>query len=726
MKILILIDSLDTGGAETHVELLSRELLSEGQEVYVASSGGALSEKLIKYGIHSFLIRGFSKLRGKNKITHFIRSLPALRKNLKELIKIIKPDIVHAHTRKTAFLMHRICKKYKIPLIVTAHAKFEMTFPKKIFSRWGDFTISVSEDIKNHLEKHKIPSNKVTVINNGVTIPEALTEYSANSKTIVFVSRLDGDSSLGAHLLCNIASVLADKIKDLNIIIVGGGTEFSKIHKRAQIINQKHNRKLISTVGRVENPSIYFSSCALFVGVSRAALEAMAYGLPVILLGNEGYLGLLDENKLGFAQKTNFTCRGYGDINDVEGIQKTLTDEILRFFRLTNSEKVHLSELSYETVKDGHSVKNMVRETLEFYRICLGKYAKFHRARENKAKKVAVCGYYGHKNLGDEAILNIIKEKILSRNPDVKIRVLYGKNPLKIIKYMLGADYFIFGGGSLLQNSTSNSSFFFYLFIIRLANVLCGKKIMLSNGIGPIEKRGLSCEALLRASARTINSFDYISVRDGESKALLENLLPHRKIHLLPDPAVVYCKNINRQLKNAEGNGCFIYVPCSGGLSRSKISTDAVISVLKRVQMSFKLPLVIAVLNQTEDMVLAREVAKMLKNTKIICPNLPEELFESLKCAGFVISQRYHGTLFATCCNVPTLAVSNDPKMHSLCKDLGIFPCHSTILLTDEEKIAEKICECLKYGNEFEQSREILKKKTEIFERKIENLLENF
>ena len=45
----------------------------------------------------------------------------------------------------------------------------------------------------------------------------------------------------------------------------------------------------------------------VFVGVSRAALEAMAAGKTVIVAGNEGYIGLFGEDKLAMAQENNLS-----------------------------------------------------------------------------------------------------------------------------------------------------------------------------------------------------------------------------------------------------------------------------------------------------------------------------------------------------------------------------------------------------------------------------------
>ena len=78
---------------------------------------------------------------------------------------------------------------------------------------------------------------------------------------------------------------------------------FKSLLEKANKVNQIFpNGKLIFMLGNIANPSVYFEPGSLFVGVSRSALEAMAHGLPVILLGNEGYLGLFDKSKIEYAK----------------------------------------------------------------------------------------------------------------------------------------------------------------------------------------------------------------------------------------------------------------------------------------------------------------------------------------------------------------------------------------------------------------------------------------
>ena len=172
MKILILIDSLEIGGAETHVELLCLELASMGHEIFVVSRGGKIESRLIKNKIQCFRFSKITKCKKTYADLSLFEQLIITKAAISKLIQTIKPEIVHAHTRKTAFLAHKICQKYKIPLIVTAHAKFSMKFPKNILSRWGVLTIAVSEDIKKHLQKYGVPTKQIKIIPNGVKLPQ--------------------------------------------------------------------------------------------------------------------------------------------------------------------------------------------------------------------------------------------------------------------------------------------------------------------------------------------------------------------------------------------------------------------------------------------------------------------------------------------------------------------------------------------------------------------------
>ena len=171
MKILMLIDSLEIGGAETHTITLAKEISRKGHKVEVVSAGGKLLQKLRDVGIKHTKIPNICANTRKNAIPLPIRLLVA-RNIICRNVRPHRPDVVHAHTRRMAFLARGICRAEKIPLVTTAHAKFSMRAPKRALSKWGDGTIAVSEDIKNHLLANtSIPPQQIKVIFNGIEIP---------------------------------------------------------------------------------------------------------------------------------------------------------------------------------------------------------------------------------------------------------------------------------------------------------------------------------------------------------------------------------------------------------------------------------------------------------------------------------------------------------------------------------------------------------------------------
>lgn len=186
MKILMLIDALALGGAESHVECLARELQKMGNEIVVVSAGGIIAEKLTIVGVKHRCIPDISNKNNKNvgniRYTPFAESRGAEAQKASFLTRFLVargiicsiidefcPDIVHAHTRRTAFMARGACRCMKIPLVVTVHALFMMDFPKNLLTCYGDMTIAVSEDIREHVAAKGCGSlENIRVISNGV------------------------------------------------------------------------------------------------------------------------------------------------------------------------------------------------------------------------------------------------------------------------------------------------------------------------------------------------------------------------------------------------------------------------------------------------------------------------------------------------------------------------------------------------------------------------------
>lgn len=357
---------LDIGGAETHVAELSKELKRRGHNVTVVSNGGVYENELKDFGIKIYN----APLQNK-----YPKNIFSSISTLKKIIKNENIDIVHSHARIPSFLLGKIRKSIKFPFVTTAHWVFTTKYGLKYITDWGQRTLAVSEDIKKYLmDNYNIPEEHITVTVNGIdtekfskkTPDEALRKefgIENGDKTIVYVSRLDADRSMVAHQVVSAVDSLYTIIDGLKCIIVGDGNDFEAVRNEAEAVNSKYGKKVIIMAGRRTDVSEIISFADLFVGVSRAALEAMAAEKPSIIAGNEGYIGLFGEDKLSISLKTNFCCRG-----EKASETEVLTQEIANFFGMWDEDKEKLGKFGRETVLTRYSVTKMADDAEKVYK----------------------------------------------------------------------------------------------------------------------------------------------------------------------------------------------------------------------------------------------------------------------------------------------------------------------------------------------------------------------
>ena len=364
MKILLCIDSMDMGGAETHVLTLAQGLMALGHTVHIAAHTGRLSHKAEAEGIKVLPTPAW---RGS------VLSLTKLRRALRRIIKRGRYDVVHAHSRAAAFCAARgvksVKKRRRPRFVVTAHAYFNMKGRRGRMSVWGQRTIAVSQDIKQHLMRHGVSGKRISVISNGIDTARFCPARQAEggggidevgSPAVVFVSRLDADCSDVAHMLCRIAGRLAAAADSVRIIIVGGGSEHQTIEALAALMNTAIGRQVIQVTGARQDVETVLRGATVFVGVSRAALEAASCGVPVILAGNEGYGGIFQPPRSRDA--SNLCARG-GGMADSE----RLFEDICRILKMGQGERQALGRRCRDYVEKYYSSAAMARETERIY-----------------------------------------------------------------------------------------------------------------------------------------------------------------------------------------------------------------------------------------------------------------------------------------------------------------------------------------------------------------------
>ena len=325
LNILMTTMQMGFGGAETHIYELAAALKKNGHSVTVVSAGGKYAEMLENVGVSHVTL----PLASKNPA-----SVVKAYRGLKKLIKSEDFDLVHAHARIPAFVCGLLQKELKFRFVTTAHWVFKVTPLWKRIANWGDKQMAVSEDIKQYLiDNYEQCSDNIFVTVNGINTdvfsPSADAtavvnelSLSPSKHRIVSVSRMDESRGKAQLCLAKAAEKLLQKYSDLEIVIVGDGVISSEknllldVKEIADTLEKKYGRKIIFTPGlRTDTPN-FIAAGDIFVGASRAALEAMSVGKPTIVCGNEGYIGIFDESKREISYKTNYCCRSCEDVSE--------------------------------------------------------------------------------------------------------------------------------------------------------------------------------------------------------------------------------------------------------------------------------------------------------------------------------------------------------------------------------------------------------------------------
>ncbi len=671
MKILLMTAAMDAGGAETHIFCLAKELAGMGEEVWVASSGGRLSEKLAQVGVRHFTL----EVSRSSPI-----SLARGRKKLSSLISAERFDLIHAHSRISAFLVCPLAEKYGIPFITTVHAKFSLSHIYRRLSRWGDITIAVSEDLRQYLcESYGISSENTRVIENGIdTSVFRPTASLPTRKRIVFISRLDRDCSSAAAALCRIGERLYSRFFGLEIVICGGGEMLWDIRAMARAACNKAGASFISVVGHVEDTAQILSEAAVFVGVSRAALEALSCGVPTVLFGDEGAMGLMDsEDRLCQAELSNFCCRGEGPADD-----ETLFSELCRALSMTDKERAELSHISSEFIKSRHTCKVMADKTLSVYKEAI--------KEKPKSGRVVLCGYYGYGNMGDNALLRAsirrAERAFLGRDisaltaggrkdgKDFGVRCVKRMSPLSVISELRGAEVLVLGGGTLLQDRTSLRSLAYYASVCEVASLLGVRIELWGNGLAPPHSH-----IAARLMTRALNKATYIGLRDESSVIEALRLVAPEvgdRLYLEQDLAA--------KQKEAEPLRVRFLQKLFGLWKNGRLAEYAVIAVKGGEGRGF-IEILEQKLSELAEMGLSLVFLPMFpREDRAVCQRLAsafngrvaEGLSESdavglMKDSQVVCGMRLHALVFASAADVPFVGFGGDPKIQSFCRENG-------------------------------------------------------
>ncbi|MCD8128568.1 MAG: polysaccharide pyruvyl transferase CsaB [Oscillospiraceae bacterium] len=667
LKILLVTMGLEIGGAETHIVELAKALKARGNDVAIASNGGVYVPEITAVGI-----RHYNVPMHRRSIGPMVRSCFLLNR----IIRAEAPDVVHAHARIPGFLCGLLKKRLHFPFVTTAHWVFDVQGLVRYLTNWGDKTVSVSEDIRTYLmENYGVDEKNIFITINGIDTEKFSPAISGErvrrefdipdgAPVAVHVSRLDESRALAAQELVAAAPELCRCTEGLILLIAGSGDCFPALQAQAEAVNRSIGRRAVILAGaRTDIPEVVAAG-DVFVGVSRAALEAMSAAKPTLIAGNEGYLGVYTPDKLERAVESNFCCRGCPAIT-----RETLCADLTRLLALPPEEKRALGADCRRAVLERYSIGRMTDDMLAAYRAAL------------EPKRFLISGYYGYDNVGDEAILESLCGMIRKIYPAAGIEVLSHRpadtqarydcdavtrfSPLGLFSAVGRCDVLISGGGSLLQDTTSTRSLLYYLMVIRIAQRRHRRVVLLANGIGPVKK-----PANRRRVAAAVQNARYVTLRDPESLQEIAAMGVHRTdVAVSADPVFLMEPAETERAKKiltifGIGSDPFVAVSVRPWKDSDGME-ERLAEICDRIIEEHGRKVLFVTMQQGRDEQTAKEILTRMRNSAAVLEGVESarDIMAVIGQSDLILSMRLHSLIFAARMAVPAIGISYDPKL---------------------------------------------------------------
>ncbi len=363
MNILYLSTHLNIGGISSYLLTLAPGMKHSGDNVYLASSGGELSESFSRAGVKliPIPIKTKKEVHPKVLISMF---------KLAQLIREKDIDIIHAHTRVTQVLGCLLQKNTGIPFISTCHGFFKHRFSRRLFPCWGDKVIAISQPVKDHLiQDFAVSQERIRVVHNGVDVKRFKeTAFLDKRKSRISLGLADGPvvgiiarlSDVKGHtFLIRAMKGLSEKLPEVQLLIVGGGKMFAQLQDLVGSLQIEDKVKFIPSVASTPQALAamdLFVMPSLAEGLGLGLMEAMAAGLCVVGSSVGGIKDLIRDGQTGVLVPPKDTAQ----------LQRVML-ELLG----DKQKRDHLGSAAASFIAECFSQEKMVQLTKEVYTECV-------------------------------------------------------------------------------------------------------------------------------------------------------------------------------------------------------------------------------------------------------------------------------------------------------------------------------------------------------------------
>lgn len=393
MNILMALSQREITGAEVYAATLTEQLMKRGHKVVIVSDTLTVKSDAL------FIPLAFNE-----------RSLADRFSHVRTLCRIIKEhdiQVVHAHSRASAWSCAIACKLCRIPLITTTHGRQPVHLSRKINKSFGVKSICVCENIRTQICNDLGYAQKNTIL---LRNPVDASAFNFTPKS---TSEHEGDNALksnnqdGKHeILVALVGRLSGPKGDVAYEVLSKLSEHK--HIQVQIIGSKFIPERFNKFENLEN--VHFlgyrtdvpelmKKADVIIGAGRVGIEAMLTGRPLIAVGEAIYEGLVTKANIGAVLSSN-----YGDINSINETHldfSKLKDDVEAAVKLTSDELADLKDIikhEFDMERIVNTVEQLYSRTYVEYKRYEMPIIMYHRVVDSP-DEVGVHGTYVTKEL---------------------------------------------------------------------------------------------------------------------------------------------------------------------------------------------------------------------------------------------------------------------------------------------------------------------------------------
>ncbi len=192
-----------------------------------------------------------------------------------------------------------------IPIVSHQRGFFRVSWLHALAARRVERLVCVSDAVREHYRRQGLPRDKLQTVYNGVDT-EILTPRPKGGRAEILVGWV-GRIELwkGGLTFINAARILASERRDLRFLMVGTGTEEARI--RSIVETSPLLKDVVTMAGYRSDSRELLAGCDVFANtsiepepLSRSALEALAFGLPIAASDCGGNPEIVVDGENGF------------------------------------------------------------------------------------------------------------------------------------------------------------------------------------------------------------------------------------------------------------------------------------------------------------------------------------------------------------------------------------------------------------------------------------------